>query len=264
LFSNRAYLAEAVIDDLIAQCQAQGVTPVVLDGGMSIDISAGCTALAAWDKRFNNESAGAHLFREFAFKFNSASQFTVAFDAQMAATTPNTLVNDGSALKAFAAAIKNVEASGFALDATIAEIQFTEKTMADGSASGTKFPWAGSKHTEGGFNVLSSARSDDTLYPIHQYTPVVDVETATPLRSGLTTEGYHINYGSSWMFVVNFTDDGPSARGLLSYSQSSNTDSLHIDDQNRLYSETSALRPLFFSEADVSSNIISEMNISSN
>jgi len=264
LFSNRAYLAEAVVDDLITQCQAQGNTPVVLDGGMNVDVSDGCAVVAAWDKRFNQVSSGAHLFREFAFKFNSASQFTVAFDAEMAATTPSTLVNDGSALKAFAAAIKNVEASGFALDATIADIQFTEKTMADGSASGTKFPWAGSKHTEGGFNVFSSAKSDDTLYPIHQYTRVLDVDTGAPLRSGLTTDGYHINYGSSWMFVVNFTDDGPSARGLLSYSQSSNTQSEHIDDQNRLYSDTSALRPLLFSEADISSNIISEMNISSN
>jgi len=264
LLSNRAYLAEAIVDDLITQCQAQGTTAVMLDNGMSVDVSAGCAVLAAWDRRFNQESRGAHLFREFAFKFNSATQFTVGFDAQMAATTPNTLVNDGSALKAFAAAIKNVEASGFALDAAIAEIQFTEKTMADGSASGTKFPWAGSKNTEGGFNVFASAKSDDTLYPIHQYTPVNDVETAIPLRSGLTTQGYHINYGSSWMFVVNFTDNGPSARGLLSYSQSSNTDSLHIDDQNRLYSETSAFRPLFFSEADISNNIISEIDISSN
>ena len=264
LLSNRAYLAEAVVDALVTQCQAQGSTPVMLDGGMNVDVSAGCTVLADWDKRFDKMSSGAHLFREFAYKFNSASQFTVAFDPDMAATTPNTLINDGSALKALAAAIKNVEASGFALDATIADIQFTEKTMADGSASGTKFPWAGSKHHEGGFNVFSSAKSDDTLFPIHQYTQVLDVETATPLRSGLTTDGYHINYGSSWMFVVNFTDNGPSARGLLSYSQSSNTDSEHIDDQNRLYSDTTALRPLLFSEADISANIISEMDVSSN
>jgi len=264
LLSNRAYLGEAVVDDLITQCQAQGSTLVVLDGGINVDVSAGCSVLVDWDKRFDKASSGAHLFREFAYKFNSTSQFTVSFDSEMAATTPNTLVNDGSALKALAAAIKNVEASGFALDATIADIQFTEKTMADGSASGTKFPWAGSKHHEGGFNVFSSAKSDDTLFPIHQYTPVLDVETATPLRSGLTTDGYHINYGSSWMFVVNFTDNGPSARGLLSYSQSSNTDSEHIDDQNRLYSDTTALRPLLFSEADISANIISEMDVSSN
>jgi acyl-homoserine-lactone acylase len=264
LFSNRAYLAEAVVDDLIAQCQAQASTAVMLDNGMNVNISAGCEVLSNWDKRFDKASRGAHLFREFAYKFNSASQFTVGFTSDSPATTPNTLINDGSALKSLAGAIKNVEASGFALDATIAEIQFTEKTMADGSASGTKFPWAGSKHTEGGFNIYSSAKADDTLFPIHQYSPVLDVETTKPLSSGLTADGYHLNYGSSWMFVVNFTDNGPSARGLLSYSQSSNTDSEHLDDQNRLYSDTSALRPLLFSEAEISANIISEQNISSN
>ena len=264
LFSNRAYLAEAVVDSLVLQCQSQGDTPVTLSSGVTVDISGGCTVLADWDKRFDQTSRGAHLFREFAYKFNSASHFSVAFDPASPANTPSTLVNDGSALIALAVAIKNVESSGFALNATIADIQFTEKTMADGSASGTKFPWAGSKHQEGGFNIFSSATSDDTLFPIHQYTPVLDVETATPLRSGLTTDGYHLNYGSSWMFVVNFTDDGPSARGLLSYSQSSNVNSDHFDDQNRLYSDTTSLRRLLFTEAEVNANTVSEMNISSN
>jgi len=264
LFSNRAYLAEVVLADLLTQCQAQGNTPVVLDGGMSVDVSAGCTVLGNWDMRFNKDSSGGQIFREFAYKFDSSTQFTVGFDADMAATTPSTLVTDGSVLKTLAAAIKNVEASGFALDATIADIQFTEKTLPNGSASGIRFPWAGAKHTEGGFNIFASAKGDSTLFPIHQYTPVLDVETGDVLKSGLTTDGYHINYGSSWMFIVNFTDSGPSARGMLTYSQSSNTDSEHIDDQNRLYSDTTALRSLLFSEADISSNIISETDISSN
>ncbi|MGV2871706.1 acylase [Colwellia sp. E150_009] len=264
LLSNRAYLAEAVLDDLVAQCQAQGNTEVTLDNGLNVDISQGCTVLANWDRRFNKVSQGAHLFREFAFKFNSKSQFAVSFDPDMAALTPNTLVSDGSVLRTLAAAIKNVEASGFMLDASIADIQFTEKSTFDGHASGIKFPWAGGNHREGGFNIFSSAKTDDTLFPIHQYPPVLDVETAMPLSSGLTTQGYHLNYGSSWMFVVNFTDNGPLARGLLSYSQSSNVNSEHIDDQNRLYSETTALRPLLFSEADISANIISELDISSN
>jgi len=220
--------------------------------------------ISNWDKRFNQDSVGGHIFREFAYKFNESNHFIEAFDPALPAITPNTLVNDGSALIALAAAIKNIEASGFPLDASIADIQFTEKTMADGNPSGTKFPWAGSKHKEGGFNVYSSARSDDTLFPIHQYTPVIDIETTSNLSSGLTTEGYHLNSGSSWMFVVNFTDDGPMARGLLTYSQSSNTDSEHLDDQNRLYSETTALRPLLFSEAEINAHTISEMDISSN
>ncbi len=56
LLSNRAYLAEVVLDDLVAQCQAQGNTAVTLDNGLDVDISQGCTILANWDRRFNKVS----------------------------------------------------------------------------------------------------------------------------------------------------------------------------------------------------------------
>jgi acyl-homoserine-lactone acylase len=266
LLGNRTYLGEAVRADLLKQCQLQGSTPISLEDGSDVDISTGCNALASWDGKMNKESQAGHLFREFAYKFSQVSHFTTPFDVKLPATTPNVLVNDGSALKAFAIAIQNVEASGFALTATIGDIQFTEKTMADGNGSGTKFPWAGSTHTEGGFNVYGSAKSDDTMYKIHQYTPVTDTETGKALSSGLTTEGYHLNYGSSWMFVVNFTDDGPIGNGLLASSQSSDSSesSMHFDDQNRYYSENAALRPILFKQTDISNDIKEEMDISSN
>jgi len=56
--------------------------------------------------------------------------------------------------------------------------------------------------------------------------------------------------------VVSFTDSGPSARGLLAYSQSSDSQSAHMDDQTRYYSENSALRPLFFTRQQVLNNTI--------
>jgi len=262
--SNRAYLAEIILPDLLTQCQAQGSIPVILDNGMSINIAAGCTALANWDMRMNKNSSAGHLFREFAYKFNIDTQLTVPFSADEPLNTPNTLATDSSVLKSFAAAVANVESSNFALDANMGDIQFTEKTLADGNASGEKFPWAGAKNKEGGFNVFGSATSDDTMYPIHQYFPVLDVETGKPLASGLSSSGYHINYGSSWVFVVNFTDSGPSGRGILTYSQSSNTESAHLTDQNKVYSDTTALRPLLFTEAEINNNLVEELTISSN
>ena len=75
--------------------------------------------------------------------------------------------------------------------------------------------------------------------------------------------GYHINYGSSWMTVVNFTEEGPVARGLLSYSQSSEYGSDHNLDQSLLYSQQPQLRPLRFTEADIEANKVSEIIISS-
>jgi acyl-homoserine-lactone acylase len=261
--SNRAYLAEITLSDLLIQCQAQGNTPVILDNGMSINIAAGCNALTHWDMQMNKDSSAGHIFREFSFKFNADTQFTVPFTAEDPINTPNKLSTDASVLKALAAAIANVESSNFAVDANLGDIQFTEKTLADGNASGERFPWAGAKNEEGGFNVFASAKLDDTLYPIYQYSPVLDVETGKPLASGLSSAGYHINYGSSWVFVVNFTDNGPSARGILTYSQSSNTESEHLSDQNKVYSDTGVLRPLLFNDADIVTNTVAEMSLTS-
>ncbi len=262
LFSNRAYLAELVVDDLVAQCEAHGNTPVVLSAELSVDLSEGCQVLKNWDKRFNLTSKGGHLLREFAYNFNSRTQLTVPFDVANPATTPASLATDGSALMSFAVAIANIKNQGIALDATLADIQFAEKTLAGGVASGVVYPWAGSQHHEGGFNIFSVAKSDDTLMPIHQYPRATSVLTGQELPSGLSDAGYHVNYGSSWMFVANFTENGPVARGLLSYSQSSNDMSAHLDDQTRHYSETTSLRPLLFSEDDIAANTKESISIS--
>ncbi len=261
LLSNRTFLGEAVLADLLSQCQAQASIPILLDNGVLVDIAQACSALSGWDGLMNQDSRAAHLFREFAYKFDSEKHFKVGFDVSQPVLTPNTLVNDSRVLKAFATAVKNVEMSGFDFDLNLGALQFTEKTLADGSASGVRFPWAGSKHQEGGFNVFSSATKDNTLFPIHHYNSSLDVETGQALASGLTQQGYHINYGSSWMFVVSFTEHGPVAKGLLTFSQSSDSRSgqRHFDDQNRYYSEHTALRPILFTEEDITNDLQEEL-----
>ena len=109
------------------------------------------------------------------------------------------------------------------MDATLGSVQFVERSLPDGSASGVKIPWAGAHNIEGGFNVFSPMTiNDGTLLRRHNY-------SAQNMDSPLSADsaGYHINSGSSWMTVVNFTDDGPVARGLLTYSQSSEYGSDH-------------------------------------
>ena len=64
------------------------------------------------------------------------------------------------------------------------------------------------------------------------------------------------------MMVVNFTADGPVAKGFLSYSQSDVAGSDHYLDQTMLYSEQPQLRPLRFTESDIEANKILELNVS--
>ena len=259
LLSNRGYLAENVLADLLNQCRAQGSEPVTLAGGLEVNIEDACNALGNFSGVMTQDSRSGHIFKEFAYKFNQEQHFSLPFDVNDPLNTPNTLATDGSALQAFAAAVANIGQTAIANNAALGSIQFSEKTVhsyGNADASGLRFPWGGSTHAEGGFNVFSPEESDDTLYPIHMYPRIVDVETGQVLESGLSEQGYHINYGSSWMFVVSFTDSGPSARGLLAYSQSSDSQSAHMDDQTRYYSENSALRPLFFTRQQVLNNTI--------
>ncbi len=258
LLNNRSYLAEDILAELLSICQAQGSTAVALGAG-NIDISSGCSALALWDGTMNKNSSSAHLFREFAFLFAQNPQWQQGFAVDSATTTPKGLVNNTTTLEQFAQAIVNVESAGFALDATLGSVQFVERSLPDGSASGVKIPWAGAHNIEGGFNVFSPMTiNDGTLLRRHNY-------SAQNMDSPLSADsaGYHINSGSSWMTVVNFTDDGPVARGLLTYSQSSEYGSDHNLDQTLLYSQQPQLRPLRFTEADIEANKVSEMTITS-
>ncbi|RTE86640.1 MULTISPECIES: penicillin acylase family protein [Gammaproteobacteria] len=254
LLSNRAYLGEAVLDDLIAHCTARGTTPVTTSNG-NVDVSAGCTALGLWDGRMNKESVGAVLFREFAQRFATDPQWVVPFDRNNPTTTPNTLDTNETVLVQLAQAIETVQAAGFALDAPLGDVQFVERSNPDGTASGNRLPWGGANNIEGGFNVFRSQGAEDgTLLPRHRYD--------TLPGSQLAPEGYHITSGSSWMFVMRFTENGPEGRGLLTYSQSSDVFSPHYLDQTQFYSQEPRLSPIRWTEEDIAANTISTLEVS--
>lgn len=265
LVGNRIYLGELVFADLVAQCQAQGDTPITLSNGESIDLTQACAVLADWNGSMNLDTKGAGLIREFAHLFDQQKYLYDNFDVTDPANTPNTLLADGSALVPLAHAVLNLQSNGVALDATLAELQFVEKTLAGGFASGEQLPWAGPMHVEGGFNVYRFDRSGttrSTVIPYIDHQALNDAITGNALKSNLTESGYPVNYGSSWMFVMNFTEDGPVAKGLLTMSQSSDSTSEHFDDQSRFYSNTPVLRPLLYKDEDINLNLIGEMDVS--
>lgn len=257
LFSQRTLLGEEIRDDLLAQCAAQGSTPVLVSG-VGVDISVGCNALAQWDGLTTKESKAAHLFREFAQQFALAPQWQIPFDPNSPTTTPNTFSANSVTLQQFAKAVLNVNAAGIALDAPLGNVQFVERTQPDGTPTGEKLPWAGGNNIEGGFNVFRPVFSNDgSLIPRHVYAPLPGTQLSAE------GQGYHIAYGSSWMMTVAFNSRGPVARGLMTMSQSTNLDSPHFLDQTRLYSETPALHDLPFHEEDVAEHTLSTLVINS-
>ncbi|MDT7526516.1 penicillin acylase family protein [Pseudidiomarina sp. GXY010] len=246
LIGNRNYLGEAILTDLLALCDAQ-TTDV---------IAPACGALAQWDGLMNVDSVGAMVFREFAFEFNRNPQWQVPYNPELPLTTPHTLAANEVVVQQLAAAQQRITNAGLDINGPLGSVQFVEKSLADGSASGLKLPWGGAHNIEGGFNVFrSNMGNDGTVLPRHRYPllPGSDLSAAAG--------GYHITYGSSWMFALEFTDEGPVAEGLLSYSQSSNSESDHFIDQTLLYSSEPQLRPLYFHQADIDAHIEVELQL---
>jgi len=224
LFRNRNYAAYLVLDDFLPVCrEAPGEAA-----------RAGCAVLAAWDRRNNLESRGAHLFREW-WRAASAIKGLLArpFDAADPANTPAGLATDNpevraALLKALDDAVATVRAAGFALDAPLRDVQtYTTPDRVVGVHGGPE--------PEGVLN---------------------KVETAD--RGPLGSAGYPIVFGSSYIQTVTFDDRGPVADAMLVYGQSSQVDSPLSFDQLPLYTGKRWKR-LPFHAADVERERVGEV-----
>lgn len=183
-----------------------------------------CAALAAWDLKVDLDSRGAHVFHLFADK--GGLVFTDPFRPDAAVDTPARLaVKDRKVLAALKAADEELIRLNLAPDAALGTVQAETR-------NGVRIPIHGGAGQEGVFNVIS-------------------VESLEP-DLGWTS----IRHGSSWVMVVEFTEDGPVSEGLLTYSQSTNPASPHHSDQTVLYSQK-GWDDLRFSEKAVAAGTLS-------
>ena len=106
--------------------------------------------------------------------------------------------------------------------------------------------------------VQTEPRGEDRI-PIHGgpgHQGVFNMIYGTPPQPELGIA--KIVHGSSWIMAVEFTEDGPRARGLLSYSQSTDPTSPHYADQTRAYSNKAWTRMPFY-EAEVRAEAVSRV-----
>jgi len=120
---------------------------------------------------------------------------------------------------------------------------------------GASFPWHGGDGTlDGAFNAVRFVDS-----AVQEFSRIPRINAATIANTaGLSSkagEGWNIAYGTSWHFGLDFTDAGPRAYGLLSYSESSNAASPYYNDQQRRYADKEP-RQLWFTEADIAANVL--------
>jgi acyl-homoserine-lactone acylase len=202
---------ELVIADLLADCRARPQHR--LADGSTFDLQPACEALAKWDRSDRPDSIASHLFNRFVKKMPQV-QSTVGtlfpprfwkqqFDPKDPLHTPAGFNVNDEVRNALAAAAQELTAAGVALDARLADVQFVERNGQRLSLSGGYI----------GYNNL-----DATLQK----------------GKGLTEP---VPFGNSYMHIVTYTDNGPVARGILSYAQAADPTAPHGSDMTRVYSQ---------------------------
>lgn len=245
--ANRGFSQELLRDELIGRCTGVGMWEV--DGQM-VDIAEACDVLAAWDGLLDLDSVGAIVWREWLgdydptlFKTDGAL-LAIPFAVDDPINTPAGLapgdVDSDRSLDALARAIMRLDQAGLALDTPFGEAQFTRK----GDAI---IPIHGGISAEGVTNLIDYDQLRSDLEP-----PVPRAEVVWE-RTGLTTDGYQVNYGTSFIMCMQYTDDGPEARALLTYSQSAEPDSPWFSDQTERFSQKQ-WRPILWHEADIAAD----------
>jgi acyl-homoserine-lactone acylase len=221
LFSNRDYLAELVLDDLLKAC-ADPARPARAEQQAAL-LQKSCDVLSHWDRKDELSSKGAALFREFAREVKpvgeedpaaSTSFWSVPFDPNKPLETPRGLNTASSApLEALLRAAERLTKMGIPLDKPLEDIQFIER-------NGKRIPLHGGLI----FNRISLT-----------------------LKSGV---GYTEPIGSanSYLQVVSFDDSGPIADTLLVNSQSGDPDSPWYADQAELYARKNWVSMPFFAK----------------
>jgi len=163
-----------------------------------------CEALAGWDLHVDLNSRGAHVMA--LYLLAGGDVFEGDFDPANAAYTPDGLDRDDPAvLQALRTAAGQLAQLQLAPDAPLGEVI--------GEMRGERrIPIHGGPAGTGVFNMIIPG---DPV-PGRGWTSVV--------------------HGSSWIYTVEFTEDGPVSEGVLTYSQSTDPTSAHFGDQTELYS----------------------------
>jgi acyl-homoserine-lactone acylase len=231
---NRVFTGEALVDEVVVRCRAEGAPAEI------------CDVLDGWDRRVDLASVGAALWREFIDSFSGAELVDAgplwanAFDPADPFGTPNGLSADPAIVTRLVDAADRLRAAGFDIDVPLGDLQFTER-------SGERIPIHGGNGAEGVSNVVGYGRNTTTTEEGLARADVVDGSRS------LTPDGYPIANGTSFIYALEFTADGPVAQAFLTYGQTGDPSSEFFSDQTRRFSEKD-WRTLLFSDDAIASD----------
>lgn len=243
ILSNRSLAAELLKEELVARCRNQ--SSLTVDGNL-VDLAPACQVLASWNGRFDLDSRGAVLFREWLGQFAQpdflarGKLFAVDFDPTDPVHTPRGLAAGPTPLENLAKAAAILRARNIALDAPLGDWQYADK-------NGRRMPvHGGDGFVDGLMNMQRNSRNTTTLEPLDDPKPVKGSRF-------LTEKGYPVVHGSSFLMVLEYTRKGPNAKAFLTYSESGDPASPHFTDQTELFAKKQ-WRPILFEEAAIAAD----------
>ncbi len=213
----RNLAGEWFLDDLLTLCR-------VYPEELTNKASRACEVLAQWDKKTNIESIGNQVFYLFWQKAQRiANLHREPFDPKRPIDTPRGLNFDDSVVRSeliqsLDSAVQVFDENLIPLDAPWGEIHYEIR-------NGKKIPLFGGGFNAGNFSAMQAK-----------------------LTKG---EGWsEMITGNSYLQTVTWDEEGVVAEGILSYSQSSDPDNPHFQDQTELYSQKKWVK-LPFKDKDI-------------
>ena len=244
LLSNESYAAELLRAELVERCA----------DAADRALASACDILAGWDGRYDVDSRGAVLFREWITRYEPSALtaagplFAIDFDPEDPVNTPRELAAGPLALEHLAAAARLLQSRGIELDVSLGELQYPPSKTAE------RIPIHGGHGSyEGLLNMQQTGTMTTTLEPL-------DVAPRIEGSRYLTEAGYPVVHGTSFLLALEYTDAGPRAKAFLTYGQSGDPESPYFTDQTKLYSRK-AWRPVLFEEADVAAGVEHETTL---
>ena len=250
LFDNSGLAAHLLKPELLERCNKN---PKVIIDVEIIDLTSACIILENWDNRYDLDSRGAVLFREWITRYDinatrfSGSLFTGQFDKEKPALTPLGLVKGEQPLQALAQAVVLLNSEGIALDSPLGDVQKAHR-------AGTAIAVHGGNSHEGIANLQVTRPYIESPIFSGNNDRLGDSKT-------LSSSGYNIAHGSSFIMTLNFTDEGPQAQAILSYSQSGAPKSENFSDQTARYRDKE-WRDIYFEYSDIAKHSLSSLSLS--
>jgi acyl-homoserine-lactone acylase len=253
---NTSYPAWMLRESLVERCTSAGIvplSPVYGEGNVEIlpqeeiDLSTACEVLSAWDGTFNLDAPGAPLFREWIGQFPQSAfaddgiLFAEGFDPADPANTPRGLAESDDPTNAviinLARAVQILRSAGFSESSTLRDTQFAAR-------SEPRIPVHGGLGSDGVTNIVSWGGLGSSTEDVP-----TRGERVAP-GSTLTEDGYPINYGTSFIMVVDFTEGSPRAWAFLTYSNTGDRTSDLFNAQMQAFSDKE-WRSVLFDSADI-------------